>query len=85
MKPSAITAPSKSAMRGRSVKLLPFVPDIFAPVHAAQFVQRAEDLVRQRHDDVVDFFDNCFTSMFRSFGRVRTERQACHSATVSLR
>ena len=37
-----------------------FAADVFLPIYPAEFVQRAEDLVRQRHHDVVDFLRELF-------------------------
>ena len=63
-------------MRGRSVKLLPFfVAHVFFPVHRAELVQRAEDLVRQRHHHVFHFFGQLFNvDMLRGLGALGAER-----------
>ena len=63
-----------------------FVPDVFAPVHPAQLVQCAKNLVRQWHHDVIDFFRELLdVDVFRSFGRVGADSgRPATRATVSL-
>ena len=57
------------------------VADIFAPVHPAQFVQRAENLIRQRYDYVIDLFRQLFNiDVFRGFGGPCTQGQTRHDA-----
>ena len=83
MKPSAITAPSSSAIRGRSVKLAALArAHVFLPVHAVELVQRAEDFVRQRHHHIIDVFESCFTSMCDGASAARQRWRTRQGSTV---
>ena len=55
IKPSAITVPSIKRNPRALLEITPLlVPDVFLPVHGAEFVERAEDFVWQRHDHILD-------------------------------
>jgi hypothetical protein len=64
-------------MRGRSVKFVPLSLRVFLPVYRAQFVQGAEDFVRQRNDYVLHRFRQLFNiDMLRDLGALNAQDQA---------